>query len=126
MMPLSKPRVIAASLAVVGAVAALAFTALNVTGRQMPPPSQVAAVGATAAAGTAKPQAGDPVVRVSAPGTREADRDAVRVEAPSTRVGVDKARGKVRVEAPYTNVKVDPDRGRVRVRAPYVDLDVNW
>jgi hypothetical protein len=125
MMPFFKPRAMAASGAVVGAVAMLAYTALNVTGRPAPPPSQAATVGETAAA-TAKPHAGDRVVRVSAPGTREADRDTVRVQAPSTRVGVDKTRGKVRVEAPYTDVKVDPDRGRVRVRAPYVNLDVNW
>jgi hypothetical protein len=129
MMPLSKPRVIPASaaIAVVGGVAMLAYTALTVTGRPLPLASRVATADATAvAASTARPQAGEHAVRVSAPGPREARRDAVHVEAPSTRVGVDKTRGKVRVEAPYTNVKVDPDRGRVRVRAPYVNLDVNW
>lgn len=57
----------------------------------------------------------------AAPGER-----SVRVDAPSTRVDVDKERGKVRVDAPHTQVRVDPDQGRVRVRAPYVNLDIRW
>lgn len=54
------------------------------------------------------------------------DSRTVRVDAPNTKVRVDKETGKVAVRAPYTGVKVDPDKGRVRVRAPYVDLDVRW
>jgi hypothetical protein len=54
-----------------------------------------------------------------------ADR-GIRVDAPSTRVDVDKERGRVRVDAPHTQVRVDPDQGRVRVRAPYVNLDIRW
>ncbi len=52
--------------------------------------------------------------------------NTVRVEAPSTRVDVNKESGKVRVDAPHTQVQVDPDQGRVRVRAPYVNLDIRW
>ena len=50
----------------------------------------------------------------------------VRVEAPSTRVDVNKDRGNVRVTAPHTDVRVDPDKSRVQVRAPYVNLDIRW
>jgi hypothetical protein len=59
-------------------------------------------------------------------GKPAAASDSVRVEAPSTRVDVNKDSGKVRVKAPHTQVQVDPDQGRVRVRAPYVNLDIRW
>ena len=129
-MRFSMPRVIA-SVAVAGVAGMLAFTALNVTDRQLPPVSQAAVAGAATAApgvaaGKAQSGPGGHVVQVSAPGKPYRDRDMVHVAAPSTRVDVEKTRGKVRVQAPYTNVKVDPDRGRVRVRAPYVNLDIDW
>lgn len=56
----------------------------------------------------------------------EAVRPDVRVDAPNSRVDVDRASGKVRVAAPHTRVAVDPEAGRVRVRAPFVDLDIRW
>jgi CO/xanthine dehydrogenase Mo-binding subunit len=55
----------------------------------------------------------------------EVDR-SVRVDAPGTKVTVDKDSGKVAVTAPHTEVHVDPDKGRVKVRAPYVNLDIQW
>jgi hypothetical protein len=125
MMLFSMPRVIA-SVAVVGAAGALALTALSVSDHRLPPVSQAAVAGTSGAAATIADNtgAGDRVAQVSPPA--KPDSGVVRVAAPSTRVGVDKARGKVRVDAPYTNVRVDPDRGRVRVRAPYVNLDIDW
>lgn len=66
----------------------------------------------------------EPRVERSAPAA--AVRPDVRVDAPNTRVDVDRASGRVRVAAPHTRVAVDPDAGRVRVRAPFVDLDIRW
>lgn len=64
----------------------------------------------------------------SAPGAKPADQDdsGVRVDAPGTKVNVDKQHGKVTVRAPHADVDVDPDKGRVQVRAPYVNLDIRW
>jgi ferric-dicitrate binding protein FerR (iron transport regulator) len=65
---------------------------------------------------------------LTAPAENPAHRQggSIRVDAPATRVDVDKERGNVRVTAPHTDVRVDPDKGQVTVRAPYVNLDIRW
>jgi hypothetical protein len=68
-------------------------------------------------------QAADP----GKPADKADQRDSVvHVDAPGTRVAVDKDSGKVSVTAPHTDVRVDPEKGRVQVRAPYVNLDIGW
>ena len=76
-------------------------------------------------AAAVKPNAGPAQTVDQAKPADKADR-SVRLDAPGTRVAVDKDSGKVSVKAPHTDVRVDPDKGRVQVRAPYVNLDIRW
>jgi hypothetical protein len=77
---------------------------------------------------------GDAVLAQSADQGKSADKaeksgeadGSVRVDAPGTKVTVDKNSGKVAVTAPHTEVHVDLDKSRVKVRAPYVNLDIQW
>jgi hypothetical protein len=78
------------------------------------------AIGETAPAEKALPKAADKN------GKAADSNGTVRVEAPHTRVNVDKEHGKVVVKAPHTDVNVDPEKKRVQVRAPFVDLDIRW
>jgi hypothetical protein len=71
-------------------------------------------------------QPGGKTAKPDIAGKGDGKGDKVHVEAPGTRVTVDRETGKVGVTAPHTEVQVDPEKGRVRVRAPYVDLDIRW
>jgi hypothetical protein len=106
-MPLPRTRLLALGVAAVGLVAAGWLYAAE-------PP-----------AAAAKPDAG-PVQTVDQAKPADQADSSVRVDAPGTRVAVDKDSGKVSVKAPHTDVRVDPDKGRVQVRAPYVNLDIRW
>jgi hypothetical protein len=119
-MLLTKSRVLIPALSVAGLAGAVALgfgtPYLGDAFRSAP---------AVHAAADPAPADNGPLLVAEKTDTEPADR-TVRVDAPSTRVDVDKERGKVRVDAPHTQVRVDPDQGRVRVRAPYVNLDIRW
>jgi hypothetical protein len=117
-MQLTKSRVLVSALSVAGIVGAVALgLGSSYVGETLQRPVVQSAT-EPAPAETAVPASDKPA---AAPAEK-----AVRVEAPSTRVDIDKQSGKVRVDAPHTEVRVDPDQGRVRVRAPYVNLDIRW
>lgn len=50
----------------------------------------------------------------------------VTVEAPHTRVDVDRERSRTRVEAPYTSVDVDRERRTIRIRVPFFNGDIRY
>jgi hypothetical protein len=113
-MWITKARFFALGLATAAAVAA----GLLATASQLGGPRSVAA-----GAG----DAGDRLQVAGAPQTPPNEAEGgVRVDAPGTRVDVDKERSAVSVTAPHADVRVDPDKGRVQVRAPYVNLDISW
>ena len=122
-MMLSKSRLFASGLALaaLGAVA-LGYAAPHLGRTSLPGSDQ----SALAQAPITVAEAGKDAVRVEAPATRVETGRNVRVDAPHTAVRVNKDTGKVAVRAPHTDVKVDPQKGQVRVRAPYVNLDIRW
>ena len=119
-MLLTKSRVFVSALSIAGLAGAVAlgFGAPYVGDAFRSAP-------AVQAAADPAPADNGPLLFADRTETVPTDR-TVRVDAPSTRVDVDKERGRVRVDAPHTQVRVDPDQGRVRVRAPYVNLDIRW
>jgi hypothetical protein len=115
-MWVTKAHFIALGLVTAGAMG----MGLLAAGPQLAGSAPVAA-GMPESGGPAAPQSGDPS------GTpAQQTESGVRVDAPGTRVEVDRERGKVSVTAPHTDVRVDPDKSRVQVRAPYVNLDIRW
>ncbi len=114
-MLLTKSRVLVSALSVAGIAGAVA---LGFGSSYVGQPFQPAAIEAAT-----EPAPAETPILIS---DKSAAPDSVRVDAPSTRVDVNKGNGKVRVDAPHTQVQVDPDQGRVRVRAPYVNLDIRW
>jgi len=117
-MALTKSRVLVSALSVAGVAGAVALGfGSSYVGEAFRPAAMQAA--------TEPAPADNPILISDKPAVAPAD-DSVRVDAPSTRVDVNKDSGKVRVDAPHTQVRVDPDQGRVRVRAPYVNLDIRW
>ena len=131
-MSLTKSRLLASGLAVVGLAGAIAlgFAAPHLSRGLLPSGTNHAALESSK-----MPAASGPLLvadkqkdgaQAKTPAPRGESRGKVQVEAPSTSVNVDRERGKVQVTAPHTNVQVDPDKGRVQVRAPYVNLDIRW